>query len=186
MCATCAHVRDEQNGKSSVLGRGACFISLERCEGCKVGAGRGYTHLTENVASPPVLLQHCLHQMSKYYFTLGGKIIPNKQISLASRHTARTKITSLQVTASFCHPTLFVCLPGRSMGKRWQKHNIRFLLRWRQQGTALGQRLLEERARLPPGPISNVVALSARGLLAVMNMTASGLCAAPFIPFERK
>lgn len=73
MCATCTHVRNEQNGKNSVLGWGACFISLERCEGCKVGAGRGYTHLTENVASPPVLLQHCLHQMSEHYFTLGGK-----------------------------------------------------------------------------------------------------------------
>lgn len=119
------------------------------------------------------------------FYTWGGKKNP-KQISLASRHTARTKTTSLQVAASFCHPTLFVCLPGRSVGKWWQKHNIRFLLRWWQQGTALGQRLLEERARLPPGPISNVAALSARGLSAVMNMTASGLCAAPFIPFERK
>lgn len=76
LCATCTRVHNEQNGKNSVFARGACFIGLGRCGECKVGTGRGYTHLTENTASPPVLLQHCLHQMSKYYFTLGGK---NKQ-----------------------------------------------------------------------------------------------------------
>lgn len=62
-----------------------------------MGAGGGYTHLTENIASPSGFLQHCLHQMSRYYFICGEK---NKQINLAFRHTVRTKITSFQVTAS--------------------------------------------------------------------------------------
>lgn len=43
-------------------------------QGC--GEERRYTNLTEKTVSPLVLLQHYLHQMSKYYFTLREK---NKQ-----------------------------------------------------------------------------------------------------------
>lgn len=95
----CTHEHNEQNGKKSVLGQGACFISFKRCERCEMGARRGCIYLTENIASPSVLLQHRVHQMSVYYFILEEKK-PSKQISLASRHTGRTKIASLQVTTS--------------------------------------------------------------------------------------
>lgn len=47
-------------------------------------------------------------------------------------------------------------------------------------------RLLETRAQLLSGPISNIAILAVQGLSVVTNMTASGLCAVPFIPFERK
>lgn len=43
-------------------------------QGC--GEERRYMNLTEKTVSPLVLLQHYLHQMSKYYFTLREK---NKQ-----------------------------------------------------------------------------------------------------------
>lgn len=95
----CTHEHNEQNGKKSVLGQGACFISFKRCERCEMGARRGCIYLTENIASPSVLLQHRVHQMSMYYFILEEKKT-SKQISLASRHTGRTKIASLQVTTS--------------------------------------------------------------------------------------
>lgn len=128
----CTHEHNEQNGSNSVLGQDACFISFERYERCEISSRRDM-YLTENMASPPVLLQHCIHQMSMYYFIL-GKQKTSKQINLASRHTRTTKIASLQVTSSFYHSVLFICLPGRSMGRQWQKCSIRFPLRWWQQG----------------------------------------------------
>lgn len=115
MCAMCTHEHNEQNGKNRVLGQGACFISFKICKGCEMGLRRDM-YLTENIGSPPVLLLHCVHQMSVYYFTR-GKEKTSKQISLASRHTGKTKIASLQVASSFYHPFLFICLPGRSMGR---------------------------------------------------------------------
>lgn len=47
-------------------------------------------------------------------------------------------------------------------------------------------RLLERRAQLLPGPISNIAILAVWGLSVVMNTTASGLCTVPFIIFWKE
>lgn len=78
MRATCTHEQNGQNGKNSVLGQGAYFISFERCERCEMGARRGYIYMIETITSLPVLLQHSAHPMSMYYFTLGEKKQANR------------------------------------------------------------------------------------------------------------
>lgn len=177
----CTHGHNEQNRKNSVLDQECLFYQFRKMQRVQSGCGkRMYSHERKRsiLSCPFATLSSPNFEELCYAW---GKNNQSDKPCFQAHHKNKNNLPSSH--SIFLSPSSVCLFTWKINGKIATETQHKVSIEVGAAGHGTGA---EEKAWLPPGPISNIGALSARGLSAVMNMTALGLCAAPFIPFERK